>query len=338
MHGTPVCPEPTEPIARRGDPAELEREIAALPEPAILAQRGRFSVALAPAEPIPAVLAEIGRLREQTFRAVGEGTGRAFDLDAYDRAYQHLFVWDAEEREVVGAYRLCSTDLLQREGRRLGARSEPEASVVGTSPLYTQTLFELEPRFFAELGPAIELGRAFVQDRYQRKACGLPLLWRGIGRLISREPRYRRLFGAVSISADYTPASRALIVSTLRAHYGEPALARFVRPRLSAEIGLGAAATVTDLATLGTRVSELEPDGKAPPMLIREYAKLGGRFLAFHRDPDFGNTIDALSVVDLAHCSPRILGLHMGHPAALRFLAYHRTADAALEPAQAPAA
>jgi putative hemolysin len=328
MHGTPVCPEPTEPIIRRGDPAELEREIAALPEPAILAQRGRFSVALAPAEPIPAVLAEIGRLREETFRAIGEGTGRALDLDAYDQVYQHLFVWDAEEREIVGAYRLCSTDLLQHEGKRAAS----------TAPLYTQTLFELEPRFFAELGPAIELGRAFVQDRYQRKACGLPLLWRGIGRLISREPRYRRLFGAVSISADYTPASRALMVSTLRAHYGEPELARFVRPRLSAEIGLGAAATVTDLATLGARVSELEPDGKTPPMLIREYAKLGGRFLAFHRDPDFGNTIDALAVVDLARCSPRILGLHLGHPAALRFLAHHRTADAALEPAQAPAA
>src|SRR5262245_29274908 len=288
MHGTPSCPEP---IARRGDPAELEREIAALPEPAFLAERGRFRVALAPAEPIPALLHEIGRLREETFRAVGEGTGRAVDLDAFDRTYQHLFVWDSEEREVVGAYRLCSTDVLHSDR--------------AASPLYTQTLFELAPRFFSALGPAIELGRAFVQDRYQRKACGLPLLWRGIGRLIAREPRYRRLFGAVSISADYTPASRALIVSTLRAHFGEPELARWVRPRLSAEIGLGATATATDLASLGALVSELEPDGKTPPVLIREYGKLGGRFLAFHRDPDFGNTIDALAVVDLARCAPR---------------------------------
>jgi len=324
MHDTLACPEP---IAPRGDPAALEREIAALPGPSILAERGRFCVALSPAEPIPAVLQEIGRLRETAFREVGEGTGRSLDLDAFDRAYQHLFVWDAEEREIVGAYRLCSTD-----ARRAAHRAP------ALEALYTQTLFELDPRFFGELGPALELGRAFVQARYQRKACGLPLLWRGIGQLVAREPRYRRLFGAVSISADYTAASRALIVATLRAHCGEPALARWARPRLSAELGLGAAATATDLASLGALVSQLEPDGKSAPVLVREYAKLGGRFLAFHRDPDFGNTIDALAVVDLARCAPRVLGLHMGHPAALRFLAHHRASDALPDDAQAPAA
>jgi putative hemolysin len=116
---------------------------------------------------IPHLLDEIGRLREITFRAVGEGTGHARDLDSFDDHYEHLFIWNRKREEVVGAYRVGRVDEIRRRA--------------GTRGLYTASLFRYRSPFFQLLGPTLELGRSFVRPEAQRSFAPLLLLWKGIG-------------------------------------------------------------------------------------------------------------------------------------------------------------
>ena len=126
-----------------------------------------------PPEQIPNALREIGRLREITFRQAGEGTGRSIDLDRFDRDYQHLFLWNTDSNEIAGAYRLAGTDVI------------PD--------LYTSTLFRFREGLLTSMSPALELGRSFVRIEYQKSFSALLLLWKGIGRYVARNPRYRIL-------------------------------------------------------------------------------------------------------------------------------------------------
>jgi hypothetical protein len=164
--------------------AALEVEISALSADQRLVDRGQFHVYCARASQIPWALREIGRLRELTFRAVGEGTGRPSDLDLFDASYLHLFLWDAQAAAIAGAYRLGLVDeILARHGKR---------------GLYTHSLFKYRTRLLDSLNPAIELGRSFVRAEYQRSFAPLFLLWSGIGRFVER-----------SASAAATPPRRA---------------------------------------------------------------------------------------------------------------------------------
>jgi putative hemolysin len=316
------------PVVARGDRAWIEAEIEALPPEAQLAAHERFLVATARAPRIPALLREIGRLRELTFRAVGEGTGRELDLDAFDRTYDHLFVWDRRERELVGAYRLAST-----------ARILP---LFGAQGLYTSTLFRYAPGFFEALGPAVELGRSFVRPEYQRSSVALLLLWKAIARFVGAEPRAHKLFGAVSISAEYTPWSRSATARILSETRGDGALGRHVAPRTplrSAGIAPSGLRTAcfADAGALSALVAEAEPTGRGLPVLVREYLKLGGRFLAWNVDPDFGDALDGLVVVDLTRTERRILEFYMGKPEAGAFLARHAGSSGAGDVARATA-
>jgi len=139
-------------------------------------------------------LQEIGRLRELTFRAAGEGSGKTSDIDLFDAYYLHLFLWDREANAIVGAYRMGLADeIIMRYGKR---------------GLYTQSLFRYGTRFLQTLNPAIELGRSFVRLEYQRSFSPLLLLWRGIGQFILRSPHYASC-SVPSASATATPRSRA---------------------------------------------------------------------------------------------------------------------------------
>ncbi len=183
-----------EPIAEPVPPEALAREVAALKPDDLLVDAGAQAVYVADAEQIPELLREIGRLREITFRAAGEGTGRALDLDRFDRSYRHLFLWHRHRRELIGAYRIGPTERLLAEG--------------GAGGLYTSTLFRFDRRLFEEMGPALELGRSFVRGEDQRSFSGLLLLWKGIGRLVVQQPEHTVFFGPVSISADYRAISK----------------------------------------------------------------------------------------------------------------------------------
>jgi putative hemolysin len=310
-------------VAPAQDAGALQREIGALPPDRVLAQSGHFSVRLAAADEIPRVLLEIGRLREVTFRAASEGTGRPRDLDRFDAHYQHLFIWNETAAEIVGAYRLGPTDtIIARHGRR---------------GLYTSTLFHSRREFFETLGPAVELGRSFVRLEYQRSFSALLLLWKGIGGFIARNPRYRMLFGPVSISRDYSDLSRRLIATTLLRHSQAKDLAVMVRPRMPVALQpvripgceLSAAEIhPADFKEACELVADIELDRKDVPVLLRQYLNLGGQLLAFSIDRSFGRVMDGLIVVDLLGADRRTLQRYMG-PEGLRALeTYHGRGDA----------
>lgn len=290
------------------------REVAALAPEQALASSGEFIVYLAHAAQIPALLREIGRLREQSFRQVGEGTGKDIDLDEFDVDYLHLFVWHTTKNELVGGYRLGLVDhILARRGRK---------------GLYTRQLFRMKKKLFRQMGPAIELGRSFVRVDYQRNFTPLLLLWKGIAAFVVRNPAYGTLFGPVSISSAYSPVSRQLIMDFLETVETDSELARCVRPRRKPVPERRCWGT-TELATLGEiehisrLLVDIEPDGRGVPVLLRQYLRLGGRILGFNVDENFNDAIDALIMVDLTRCDPRTLERYMGRDAARGFLAWH---------------
>lgn len=275
------------------------REIASLPRCQTLYVSGDYRVEVARRAQAPHLMNEIGRLRELSFRGVGEGTGEARDIDAFDDWYTQLFVWHSGRREVLGAYRLCMTDVVQRDH--------------GAGGLYTKSLFDYDASFLDELGPALELGRSFVRSEMQGAGRVLALLWRGIAHLVAARPRYRTLFGPVSVSSNYTPESRRLIMESLsqgRYRHSLSASVRALRPVEEAR----AAGPEGDeaIGALSRRVAQLEADRKGVPTLVKEYVKLGGKFLSFSIDPDFADAMDGLVAVDLDRTNPRLLSLYMG--------------------------
>ena len=303
----------TRPIAAPVAADALSRDVAALPAECELITSGDYSVYFATAPMLPAILPEIGRLREITFRAAGEGTGRAIDLDRFDRHYQHLFVWNRPGAEVVGAYRIGATD---------------RCAADGVASLYTHTLFRLAPGFLDATGPALELGRSFVRREYQRESNALLLLWKGIGAIVAREPRYRRLFGPVSISASYSRSSRAVLAHFLDLPDDAPEWRRLVRPRRapSADAGPDALLPAGPLTLNDIDAVLQDIDGRGVPVLVRQYWKLGARVLGLSVDPAFGNSLDALMMVDLTRLAPSLLQRYLGRQGADAFLRHHASA------------
>jgi putative hemolysin len=302
---------PSEPVARVLSEL-LAGEVAKLAPERTLVETPDFSVLLAKAGEIPNVLHEIGRLREVTFRQVGEGTGKPVDLDRFDDYYWHLFVWNRHASEVVGAYRLGPSDeILPR---------------FGPKGFYTSQLFQWKRTFLDRISPALELGRSFVRPEYQKSYAPLLLLWKGIGQFLMRNPQYKLLFGPVSISNGYTAASRQLMVKFLSAYRQSPELAPLVRARnpfrrlssKSTDELIGA--TVLDIEELSTLIADVETDRKGVPVLLKQYLKLGGELVAFHVDRRFADALDGLIVVDLRKTDARVLERYMGKDGAAQFL------------------
>jgi hypothetical protein len=291
-----------EPVADPADPLEVQAEAEFIHRRGAIASQGRFDALLAAAWEIPATLHEIGRLREIAFRMVGEGTGRALDLDRFDASYLHLYLWDREARRIAGAYRLGCTDVLLAAG--------------GPEALYTSTLFRFEKPFLDFLRPSLELGRSFVAPDYQKSIHPLGLLWRGIGRFVAERPRYARLFGPVSISRDYSSLSKDLIVGFMRDHCGDARFADWIRPLNPYQPAGPAEGKVSpclkSIAEVSAEVSRMEPDGKGLPVLLRQYLKLSATLLEFNVDPDFSDALDALVLVDLRRAPQAMLQSYMG--------------------------
>jgi putative hemolysin len=287
------------------DNAILEGEVAALPESNRLFVHKQKTVFFAESRQIPHLLREIGRLREKTFREVGEGTGKSMDVDLFDSYYRHLILWDAQRSEVVGAYRMGDTRaILERFGRK---------------GLYTHSLFRFKSGMFRYLADSLELGRSFIRSEYQRQPNCLAMLWKGIGAYLVRHPRYRTLFGPVSISDSYHRVSKHIIVQFLKQRCIAKELSGYVSPRCALRPLTDrwlpemrttlSAGTIDDISML---VAEIEDDGKRMPMLIKHYLKLNGQFIAFNVDHEFADVIDGLVVVDLMQTEIKLLERFMG--------------------------
>lgn len=301
------------------DPEQMAAEIARLDKSALLVSQGDCDVYIESANAIPHIVREIGRLREITFRGTGEGTGKAIDLDEFDSYYLHLFIWNRTEKEVVGAYRLGQSDLILRS--------------FGLRGLYTRKLFAYRRQFLERITPALEMGRSFVRQEYQRTYSPLLLLWRGISTYVCRNPRYRFLFGPVSISNDYHPGSRQLMVKFLKEYCRAADLAKLVRARTPFRTGpirwwdAGAEPGLSwNIEELSATVADIEIDRKGVPVLLKQYLKLGAKLVSFNVDTEFSNALDGLLVLDLLQSDPKLLERYMGKLGLQIFLEHHSRA------------
>lgn len=300
---TPPDAKPV-PVAEPVPSSVLGAEVGRLSGETLMVEQGNYQIFVTEARAIPAVLREIGRLRELTFRAVAEGTGRALDIDAFDESYLHLFMWNKVTSEVVGSYRIGRVDQLLAKG--------------GVASLYTSSLFKFDGDFLRRLGPALELGRSFIRAEYQRKPTSLALIWRGIGEFLVRHPHYKILFGPVSISRAYQSVSKRLMVEFLGQQHGDDRFGPLVRAknppkdRLDRHERQLLESVVKDADDISALVSEIEEDNKGMPVLLRHYLRLNARILSFNVDPAFGYCIDGLIIVDLRTTDPKILRRFMG--------------------------
>ncbi|HPQ41869.1 MAG TPA: lysophospholipid acyltransferase family protein [bacterium] len=293
------------PVAEAVDPDRLAAEIDSLDASQCLIDKKPLSVYYFETCQSQALLEEIGRLREITFRAVGEGTGKSRDIDEFDQYYSHLIVWDHDNREIVGAYRAGKTDeILKTYGKR---------------GLYTSTLFHFKSDLLRQVHPALELGRSFIQPRYQRHFAGLMLLWKGIGQYVLKHRKYRYLMGPVSISREYSDLSRLFLKQFLQENYSAPELARKVKPikplKLKPSTAWSSSASslvVQNIEDVDELIREMEKEMQGIPVLLRQYLKLDAKLLGFNIDPDFGYVLDALLLVDLCQVPRRILKRYMG--------------------------
>ncbi len=298
----PPDPRPFADVDAPQDAAVLAAEIAALPADCLCYEQESSGIRVyaATAEQIPHMLQEIGVQRELTFRAVGEGTGTACDLDDYDHHYIHLFTWDSRANKLVGAYRFGRTDDI------LATR--------GVKGIYNSCFFRIAEGALPILSQGLELGRAFIVPDYQRVPSSLDSLWMGIGRYLVNHPQYRYLYGTVSISNEYSHISRSVILSYLQQNvmYDELAahIAACTPPTqlgLLSEDARLLPTALADVRLLGQLVSELEADGKSIPVLLRQYLRLGGRMAAFNIDENFGRTLDCFVIVDMQQAPERVV-------------------------------
>ncbi|QMU66099.1 MAG: GNAT family N-acetyltransferase [Flavobacteriaceae bacterium] len=258
-----------------------------------LLESKNYEVFFAKAKDIPNLLHEIGRLREVTFRDVGEGTNNALDLDGFDKYYHHLFLWDRSESKLVGAYRMG-----------LGKNICKKYGITG---FYIHTLFRFEPELHAMMENTIEMGRAFIINEYQQKPMPLFLLWKGIVHVTLRYPDHKYLMGGVSISNQFSEFSKSLMIEFMKSHYYDPYVAQYIRPKKEYKVSLKDAdkdfvfdATKADMQKFDKLIDEIEPGALRIPVLIKKYVKQNARLVAFNVDPKFNNAVDGLMYIKVA--------------------------------------
>ena len=258
-----------------------------------LLQSKNYEVFFTEAHKIPNILHEIGRLREVTFREVGEGTNESIDLDKYDQYYHHMFLWDDETKQIAGAYRMG-----------LGSEIFPKYGMEG---FYLNDLFRFESELYEMMQNSIEMGRAFIIKDYQQKPMPLFLLWRGIIHTTLRYPEHKFLLGGVSISNQFTDFSKSLMIEFMKSNYYDPYIAQYVHPKKEFKVKLKDAdkdfifdEAEADLNKFDKIIDELEPGSLRLPVLIKKYIKQNARLVAFNVDPLFNNAIDGLMYIRIA--------------------------------------
>ena len=252
-----------------------------------------YHVYFVSADKIPNILHEIGRLREITFREVGEGTNESIDLDKFDKYYHHMFLWDDETQIIAGAYRMG-----------LGSEIFPKYGIEG---FYLQDLFRFELELYDMMSKSIEMGRAFIIKEYQQKPMPLFLLWKGIVHTTLRHPEHKYLIGGVSISNQFTEFSKSLMIEFMKSHYYDPYVAQYIHPKKEYKVKLKDAdkdfvfnETEADLNKFDKIIDEVEPGTLRLPVLIKKYIKQNARVVAFNVDPMFNNAVDGLMYIRIA--------------------------------------
>ncbi|GAB2990690.1 bifunctional ornithine lipid synthase OlsF [Psychrosphaera aestuarii] len=240
------------------------------------------------------VMRELGRLREFTFRTVGEGTGKIRDFDSYDWFYDHVILWDDNQLEIVGAYRMVSLKKVFAHHSDIG--------------LYSQTLFNLEGMPESVRLKTLELGRSFIQPKYWGKR-SLDYLWQGVGAYLKNNRDIQYLMGPVTISNELPSDCKASLIRFYKMHFGGPL--HWVQPKnpyiLSESVGLQYEGldVVTDFVALKAFMKSKQ---QTIPTLFKQYTELcddnGTQFLGFNIDPDFADCIDGFVFIDINQMKP----------------------------------
>lgn len=271
---------------------KLEEDVASLRQESLIISHQNYEVFIAEATDIPNILREIGRLREITFRAEGEGTNRSIDIDEYDLHYLHLFVWDKDAKKVVGAYRI---------GR--GAELYNKFKAKG---FYLNELFKIDAGFTPILKRSLEMGRSFIIEEYQGKHASLFLLWKGVLVYLKNNPEYRYLIGPVSISNSFSTLSKELMVKFIKQNHYDWELAKFIKPRkkfkpklksVDSEILLNQ--NFKNLKDLDSQISEIEATNAKVPILLKKYISQNSKIICFNIDPKFNDALDGFLIMDL---------------------------------------
>lgn len=293
---TPTLKLPKSPkeIVRATDQNKIEAEVNKLRDKDCrLLQSKNYEVFFADAKAIPNILHEIGRLREITFREVGEGTNESIDIDKFDQYYHHMFLWDEETKKISGAYRMG-----------LGSEIYPKYGIEG---FYLNDLFRFEPELNDMMLNSIEMGRAFIIKEYQQKPMPLFLLWKGIIHTTLRYPEHKYLIGGVSISNQFSDFSKSLMIEFMKSNYYDPYIAQYIHPKKAYKVKLKDAdkdfifdEAESDLNKFDKIIDELEPGNLRLPVLIKKYIKQNARVVAFNVDPLFNNAIDGLMYIRIA--------------------------------------
>ena len=269
-----------------------DRENLRKKEGKMLFSNGDYEVYFTKFDEIPAMMREIGRQRELTFRTVGEGTNLPFDLDEYDKHYHHLILWDNVAQKIAGAYRMA-----------LGSEVMKNYGIKG---FYTNSLFDFDQELQPFFKKVIEMGRAYISLEYQQKPLPLFLLWRGIVHVCLRNPEHKFLMGGVSISNRFSDFSKSLMIEFMRSHYFDPVVAQYVHPKNDYKVYLSERdkslffeGLDDDLNKFDKLIDDFEPEMRLP-VLIKKYIKQNAKVVAFNVDPNFNDAIDGLMYIRIS--------------------------------------
>ncbi len=284
------------------DPVQVEKIEAEinriLPEYSLFKNKN-YNLICVPSFEIPNIMNELGRLRETTFRLVGEGTNQQMDIDEYDLYYYQLFIWDEDKKRIVGAYRVGKGDEIMQQ--------------YGIRGFYIQSLFRINRRFYPILSQSLELGRSFIVPEYQKKPLPLFLLWKGILYFLLKNPEYRYLVGPVSISNRFSTFSKGLIIKFIREHYYNMTFSKYIKPRKRFRVPPHQIDTdiifenSNDINKLDKFIKDIETGHFAMPVLLKKYLKQNGKIVEFNIDPKFNNAIDGLLVLDMYDVPPETI-------------------------------
>ncbi len=285
-------------VIAMADKAVMKTELSQLPDEQHLLDFKSFSVYYGYQKQLPVCVQEITRLREITFRTLDEGSGEACDTDKFDATYMHLFIFDHKNEEIIGAYRIGQTDILQKDG--------------DLSQLYLSQMFNFQAEFINQQQPCLEMGRSFIIEAHQNSFHGLLLLWRGIGTFVCQNPHYRTMYGTVSLSKVYDPRSVALMnemmVTDKKGVNAKAPFEGLLHPEVKNFINLDS----VEIKKLSALVMGIEQDGKDIPVLLKQYHKLGATFHCTGIDTNFNHTPGLLLSVNLPEAPENLLKLYLG--------------------------
>lgn len=275
------------PIAAPVRASLLVRELNSIRKSSLLFTTAEYECYLADYNKIPRLMHEIGRRREEAFRAIGEGTGKGVDTDEYDKYYKHLILWDTKEQAVAGGYRLGLGDKIMEKH--------------GIKGFYINSLFNIDEPVFDKMKKTIELGRSYVSVDYQKDILPLMLLLKGLMFSVVRYPEMNYFIGPVSISSWFPKFYQSMMVYYIREKHSAPEVARYIHPTHpftcnfnKVDIKVLMEKNMDSVDKFDRYLMKLSNSDYRMPTLFKKYLKINAKFLCFNVDPDFNDTLDGL--------------------------------------------